>query len=245
VSVARVGAGTERIAELVADAAGSVPVVRLDSDSAAGRGAHGEILRRFDRFPAAILVGTQMVAKGHDFPEVGLGVVVDADAALRFPDFRAEERTFSLLAQLAGRTGRGERGGRVLVQTLAPTARPIVDAARHDAAGFLTGELERRRALRYPPYASLARVELTGVDEGRTEAAAADLAAALAPGLPPGVELLGPAPSWRRRGRHRRRLLLKGEGRGELADAIRDPLEAAARNRALRGITVAVDLDPQ
>ena len=245
VSVARVGAGTERIAELVAEAAGPVPVLRLDSDSAAGRGGHGEILRRFDRAPAAVLVGTQMVAKGHDFPEVVLGVVVDADAALRFPDFRAEERTFALLAQLAGRSGRGERGGRVLVQTLAPAARPVAAAARHDAAGFLAAELERRRELRYPPFASLARIELAAAEEPRADAAAAELAGALAAGLPSGFELLGPAPSWRRRGRHRRRLLLKGESRGVLADAIRDPLEAAARSRGLRGVAVAVDLDPQ
>jgi len=245
VSVARVGAGTERIAELVAEAAGPVPVLRLDSDSAAGRGSHGEILRRFDGEPAAVLVGTQMVAKGHDFPEVVLGVVVDADAALRFPDFRAEERTFALLAQLAGRSGRGERGGRVLVQTLAPAARPIAAAARHDAPGFLAGELERRRELRYPPFASLARVELAAADERRVDAAAAELAGALATALPTGFELLGPAPAWRRRGRHRRRFLLKGDGRVALADAIRDPLEAAARNRALRGVAVGVDLDPQ
>jgi primosomal protein N' (replication factor Y) len=243
VAVAQVGAGSERVSELVAEAAGNVPVMRLDADTASRRGAHGEILRAFDRAPAAILVGTQMVAKGHDFHEVVLGVVVDADASLRFPDFRAEERTFALLEQLAGRSGRGERGGRVLVQTLAPGARPIADAARHDAPGFLAAELERRRALRYPPFASLARIELAAAEERRVAAAAATLHGALAGQLPEGTELLGPAPSWRLRGRHRRRLLLKGPSRAELADAIREPLESAARG--LRGITVSVDLDPQ
>ena len=98
-----------------------LPVFRLDSDVAAGRGAHG-VLRRFDEADAGVLVGTQMVAKGHDFPDVTLGVVLDADATLRFPDFRAEERTFALVAQLAGRSGRGERGGRVIVQALDPAA---------------------------------------------------------------------------------------------------------------------------
>jgi primosomal protein N' (replication factor Y) len=243
VAVARVGAGTERVADAVARAVGSVPVMRLDSDTAAGRGAHFDILRRFDRASSGVLVGTQMVAKGHDFPEVVLGVVVDADGALRFPDFRAEERTFSLLAQLAGRSGRGERGGRVLVQTLAPSARPIADAARHDAPRFLEAELTRRRALGYPPFASLARIELADADEGRVEAAAAGLRGALDAALPAGVELLGPAPIWRLRGRHRRRLLLKGPSRAMLATAIRDPLEGAARG--LRGVTVSVDLDPQ
>ena len=106
-----------------------------------------------------MLVGTQMVAKGHDFPDVELGVVLDADATLRFPDFRAEERTFALIAQLAGRVGRGRRG-RVLVQTIAPEARAIVAAARHDSDGFLAGELERRDALGYPPFAHLVRIVL-------------------------------------------------------------------------------------
>ena len=115
---------------------------------------------------SGVLVGTQMVAKGHDFPDVVLSVVLDADATLRFPDFRAEERTFALVAQLAGRSGRGERGGRVLVQTLAPEAAAIRHAAAHDAEGFLAGELERRRALRYPPFSHLVRIELTSAEAG-------------------------------------------------------------------------------
>ena len=115
------------------------------------------MLDAFGRAPGGVLVGTQVVAKGHDFPDVALGVVVDADQTLRFPDFRAEERTFALVAQLAGRAGRG-RHGRVLVQTLDPTAPAIAHAARHDADGFLAGELARREALRYPPFASLIRV---------------------------------------------------------------------------------------
>src|SRR5687768_18138684 len=100
--------------------------------------------RDFERAPRGILLGTQMVAKGHDFPDVTLGVVIDADGTLRFPDFRAEERTFALVAQLAGRAGRGPGGGRVLVQTLDPGAASISAAARHDADGFLDGELARR-----------------------------------------------------------------------------------------------------
>ena len=123
-------------------------------------GGHLEILTRFQEADAGVLLGTQMVAKGHDFADVVLSVVLDADASLRFPDFRAEERTFALVAQLAGRSGRGEGGGRVLVQTLAPDAPAIEAAARHDTPGFLAGELERRRALRYPPFSHLVRVEV-------------------------------------------------------------------------------------
>src|SRR5204862_3173878 len=133
----RHGAGTERAADVIAEMAGEVPVFRLDSDAAAGSGAHARILAEFERAGAGVLVGTQMVAKGHDFPDVVLSVVLDADATLRFPDFRAEERTFALVAQLAGRSGRGDRGGRVLVQTLAPEAAAIRHAAAHDAPGLL------------------------------------------------------------------------------------------------------------
>ena len=101
-----------------------------------------------------------MVAKGHDFPEVTLSAILDADATLRFPDFRADERTFAMVAQLAGRSGRGEAGGEVIVQTLAPDAASIAHAARHDSAGFLAEEIERRRALRYPPFSHLVRIVL-------------------------------------------------------------------------------------
>ena len=121
-------------------------VFRLDADVP----NPGALLRRFEQAPRGILLGTQMVAKGHDFPDVTLGVVVDADSTLRFPDFRAEERTFALVAQLAGRAGRGAGGGRVLVQTLAPDAASIAAAARHDADGFLTASspVARRCATR-------------------------------------------------------------------------------------------------
>ena len=121
-----------------------------------------------------------MVAKGHDFPEVTLSAILDADATLRFPDFRAGERTFAMVAQLAGRSGRGAAGGEVIVQTLAPQAPSIVHAARHDSAGFLAGEIERRRALRYPPFSHLIRIVLKSEAEARLDEAAAMLAAALA-----------------------------------------------------------------
>ena len=145
VSVARHGAGTEQVERELEALVSPLPVLRLDTDTA--RHGGGDVLRRFDRAPAAVLIGTQMVAKGHDFPDVTLGVVLDADATLRFPDFRAEERTFALVAQLAGRSGRGEGGGRVVVQALDPDVRALRHAAEHDAEGFLAGELARREAL--------------------------------------------------------------------------------------------------
>ncbi len=143
------------LAGLVAgDPAGAATVA---SAPVASSGGVGTLLRRFQQSESGVLIGTQMVAKGHDFPDVTLGVVLDADATLRFPDFRSDERTFALIAQLAGRVGRGT-SGRVLVQTIAPSARAIAHAAQHDSDGFLEGELIRRRALGYPPFSHLIRI---------------------------------------------------------------------------------------
>ncbi len=144
----------------------------------------GAVLRRFEAAPSGVLIGTQMVAKGHDFRDVTLGVVLDADATLRFPDFRAEERTFALIAQLAGRVGRGGEG-RVLVQSMAPEARSIEHAARHDSDGFLAGELQRREALRYPPFSHLIRIVCAAVEFVPARAAAQALRERLR-SLPPG-----------------------------------------------------------
>ena len=136
VSLARHGLGTEQLGSELGPLVHPLPVFRLDADTAAGAGV-ASTLERFDAAPAGVLVGTQMVAKGHDFPDVTLGVVLDADSTLRFPDFRAEERTFALVAQLAGRSGRGSRGGRGVVQALDPEARALRHAAAHDTDGFL------------------------------------------------------------------------------------------------------------
>ncbi|HMC07209.1 MAG TPA: primosomal protein N' [Solirubrobacterales bacterium] len=245
VSLARHGAGTEQLASMLAEAIAPLPVFRLDSDSVAHVGAHAEILRGFDEADAGVLVGTQMVAKGHDFPDVVLSVVLDADATLRFPDFRAEERTFALVAQLAGRSGRGDRGGRVLVQTLAPEAAAIRHAAAHDAPGFLAGELARRRALSYPPFSSLVRIELAGPDAGAVRAASERVREALEGSLPRGTELLGPAPRFRLRGRHRRQLLLKAQERTATVAATREALERLSARRELGSVALSVDVDPQ
>jgi primosomal protein N' (replication factor Y) (superfamily II helicase) len=245
VTISRHGAGTERLERLLSELLAPLPVFRLDSDSAAGDGGHLEILTRFQDTDAGVLLGTQMVAKGHDFADVVLSVVLDADASLRFPDFRAEERTFALIAQLAGRSGRGEAGGRVLVQTLAPDAPAIAAAAHHDTPGFLAGELERRRALRYPPFSHLVRVEVTAGDAGDAERAAGELRSLIDDGLPEGTDLLGPAPRFRVRARHRRHLLLKATERAATVAAVRDAVERAGSGRALRGVALSVDVDPQ
>ena len=244
-TLSRAGVGTEQIEALLAERLGPMPVFRLDADTAGGRGAHARILAAFGEAESAVLVGTQMVAKGHDFPEVTLSAILDADATLRFPDFRAAERTFAMVAQLAGRSGRGSAGGNVIVQTLAPSAPSIVHAAGHDSAGFLAEEVERRRALRYPPFSHLTRIVLKAESEGRLEQAARELADALSPVLPDDTDLLGPAPMFRVRNRHRRRLLLKAADREATVTAVRDTVERLAADRSLRDVAISVDVDPQ
>jgi len=244
-TLSRAGAGTEQVEALLAERLAPMPVFRLDSDVAGDRGAGARVLDGFERAAAGVLVGTQMVAKGHDFPEVTLSAILDADATLRFPDFRAGERTFAMVAQLAGRSGRGEAGGGVIVQTLAPAAPSIAHAAAHDAPGFLAEEIERRRALRYPPFSHLIRVVLKAESEQRLDEAAGSLATLLAATLPGDAELLGPAPMFRVRNRHRRRLLTKSEDREGAVAATREAVERLAADRTLRDVAIGVDVDPQ
>jgi primosomal protein N' (replication factor Y) len=244
-TLSQAGAGTEQMEALLAEQLDPMPIFRLDSDTASGRGSHARILAGFGEADSAVLIGTQMVAKGHDFPEVTLSAIVDADATLRFPDFRAGERTFAMVAQLAGRSGRGEAGGEVIVQTLAPEAPSIAHAARHDSAAFLAEEVERRRLLRYPPFSHLIRVVLKSESEPRVDKASSVLAEALAETLPEDTDLLGPAPMFRVRNKYRRRLLTKAQDRDATVTAIRTAVERLAADRSLKDVAIAVDVDPQ
>jgi primosomal protein N' (replication factor Y) (superfamily II helicase) len=243
-AVARHGVGTERLQRELDEALGQIdfPIFRLDSDTAGGRGRVASVLGAFERAPAGILLGTQVVAKGHDFPDVTLGVVLDADATLRFPDFRAEERTFALIAQLAGRAGRGSKGGRVLVQTLDPGALSIRHAARHDADGFVAGELTRREALAYPPFAELVRIVCTSEQPG----AALQAAKAVTDHLDAGdAAVLGPAPLFRLRGRERAQVVVKATDGPAAIRAVGQAVERAAADKAHKHATFSVDVDPQ
>jgi primosomal protein N' (replication factor Y) len=259
-TVGRHGAGTERLQHDLAHVFddGRFPVFRLDADVVGDDDGVGTILRRFEAADCGVLIGTQMVAKGHDFPDVTLGVVVDADATLRFPDFRAEERTFALIAQLAGRVGRGS-DGRVLVQTIAPEARAIMHAARHNSGGFVAGELERRRALGYPPFCNLIRITCSATDGRAAQAAAAAVSARLrgafrgvpaAPIVGNGTldvapTVLGPAALFRLRGRERRVIVVKAAQRGPAAEAVGDAVQQVASSREHSGVSFGVDVDPQ
>src|SRR3954469_8297504 len=237
VSIARHGTGTERLSE---ELDVGLPVFRLDGDVA----DPAVVLAAFEGSPRGVLVGTQMVAKGHDFPDVDLGVVLDADATLRFPDFRAEERTFALVTQLAGRAGRGAAGGRVLVQTLAPDARSISLAARHDAETFVAGELKWRRALRYPPFSTLVRIVCSAPAGGGAAQAAPAAVRARLDGAAAGAAL-GPAPLFRLRGRERSQVVVKASERRAAVAAIDAAVQAVAGERRGRDVSFSVDVDPQ
>lgn len=235
-----VGAGTEKIAEKVKGRFPGVAVGILDRDTARTPAALLATLERFSRGEIQVLVGTQMVSKGHHFPQVTLTAVVNADNLLGFPDFRGAERTFQLLTQVAGRAGRGERPGRVVIQTYHPDHYAIAAAAQHDVKRFVEGELAYRRAFRYPPFYRMALVRF---EASREVAAirAAEHAAAQVPRRT-GLHLVGPtaAPIPRLRGRFRVHFLLLAKHRLLLREA----LEAVVGVRPPAGVRRVVDVDP-
>ena len=237
--LARIGAGTQKLERALAKQVPELEVIRLDADAVEKPEQLRDALERFARAERAVLVGTQMVAKGHHFAGVELAAVVDADTGLGLPDFRAEERTFQLLTQLAGRSGR-DAPGRVLVQTFQPDARAVTYAARHDVRGFLDGELERRRALGYPPYRHLVRILVSGPSLEDALRALDELKAGIGE-----AELLGPAPLLRLRGRHRAQLVGKTDRPRAVAMRAAQLLAAAAVPMRRAGLTAVVDVDPQ
>ena len=235
------GFGTERVEAEVRKTCPGARVARLDRDAIRKRGALSSLLSRFRDGAVDILVGTQMIAKGHDFPRVTLVGVVSADVGLGLADFRASERTFQLLTQVAGRAGRGEQLGEAIVQTLYPDHYSIQLACRQDFPAFYERELQFRRAMRYPPLMSL----VSAVVRSRTFAGAMDEAADIVERLriaDPGLRILGPAPAplGKLRGEYRAQLLIKGMNRKKIREALQSAL--AARPELQR--RVVVDVDP-
>jgi primosomal protein N' (replication factor Y) len=238
-----VGVGTEQVEEAVRALLPDARVARLDRDAVGSADDTAAVLARFARRELDVLVGTQMVTKGHDFPGVTLVGVVLADTALALPDFRAAERTFQLLTQVAGRAGRGAEGGRVIVQTFNPATRAVACAAAHDYAAFAERELEERRRQGWPPFARMLAVRVEGSDAGARRAAEA-LAHAARPVLQGEITLLGPAPAAieRIRGRSRWHLLF----RAPTPQALFRVHAALARvaHRPPGGAAVRFDMDP-
>lgn len=239
--LAEEGSGTERIEEVLAALFPNAKVERLDRDVAAGAKSE-KVLDRMRRGEIDILVGTQMVTKGHDLPEVTLVGVLDADAALSLPDFRAAERTFQLLVQVAGRAGRANKPGRVLIQTRQPEAAAIRYAVEHDVDGFIEQELVEREELQYPPYSRLGLVRCEGLNEDVTRRAAEQLAHVARAHRTQAVEVVGPsaAPIARVRNRYRYRFLLKSADR----QSLRQTLLAVLRSPLDPRVHRIVDVDP-
>ncbi len=242
---ALLGIGTERLEEEVRAAFPEARVARLDRDTAARRGTTESILDALREGRVDVVVGTQILAKGHDFPGVRVVGAVNADLGLHFPDFRAAERSFQLLTQVAGRAGRGNAPGRVVVQTHVPEHYALRAVVGHDYEGFYAEELTHRRALGYPPFGHLAHVLTSGPDEARTRRAAEDLAAAARHAAATGsVEVLGPAPAplARLRDRFRFQVLVKGSEAATVERAGRAAHGAATKLAA--PLRASVDLDP-
>ncbi|MBI1722687.1 MAG: primosomal protein N', partial [Gemmatimonadetes bacterium] len=241
------GVGTQQVEEFVAARFPEARISRMDVDTTSGKLAHHRILEAVARGDVDVLVGTQMIAKGLDFPRVTVVGVVDADVALNLPDFRSAERTFQLLTQVAGRAGRGPHGGRVIVQTRQPGHPAVRFAARHDVRGFAGGELEERRDPAYPPHVHLANC----VVSGKRERAVADTALAVAEWLralfraraAARVALLGPAPCpiARVREQWRWHFLLKSPDPARLTRLVG---YVAQRAPVLAGARLVVDRDP-
>lgn len=240
------GFGTERLEAEIQSRFPNVPMVRMDSDTMQRPGSHEAALNRFRSGEVKILLGTQMIAKGLDFPNVTLVGVINADTTLHFCDLRAAERTFQLVTQVAGRTGRGIKGGRVLVQTFSPDHYAIMAAIEHDYARFAAAELPGRQAHLYPPFASLIRL----IIRGESEVATSDFAELLGTRLRAAVEaaqmehrVLGPAPCpmAKLRGLFRYHILLSSPSGDKLRQAVRGVVDGT---EAVEGIQWVVDVDP-
>jgi primosomal protein N' (replication factor Y) len=237
------GLGTEKLEETLTSAFPSARVARLDRDVASGK-AIEKVIERVRAREVDILVGTQMVTKGHDLPLVTLVGVINADAALSLPDYRAAERAFQLMVQVAGRAGRGDAKGRVLVQTYAPEHHAIVFALQHDVDGFIERELVDRRELDYPPYSRMALLRFDAPDEAEVKRAAQHIALAVRDAAVPSVLVIGPAPApiERIRGRYRYRVMLRSRERSHLRRALQAAL--AARADLHRSVRCSLDVDP-
>lgn len=237
------GAGTQRVETELRELLPDTPIVRMDADTTTGKGGHERVLTEFESVSGGVLIGTQMVAKGLDYPDVALVGVLNADTTLHLPDFRSAERTYQLLSQVAGRAGRGDVSGRVIIQTYWPDHPAVRSASMHDPDSFYANEAVSRKELRYPPYGRLANVVVSGIDNGAVKQAAEQLAAELGSHPNADIEILGPctAPLARVKRQHRWQVLLRGPRDAALPEIVCGALE---RVRRVEGVSFAPDIDP-
>jgi len=247
------GLGTQRVEQEMSTLFPGIRVVRMDADATSAHGAHRDLFQTFERGEAQVLIGTQMVAKGLDFPRVTLVGVISADVSLHLPDFRARERTFQLLTQVAGRAGRGNLPGEVVVQTFSPEDPGILYSKTHDYEGFFRQEIEFRRALGYPPFNHLLRAVLAGENESNVARCAQDLGGALRQQVTAlkresqrQLEILGPAPSpiSKLKNRFRWQVILKGKQVQDLKSGMGSAVKEFYQYSATGGINLTLDLDP-
>ncbi len=240
------GTGTQRIEEEVASLFPEARIARMDSDSVRGRDAYDKLLGRVDRGEIDILLGTQMIAKGHDFPSVTLVGAVDADVGLNLPDFRSAEKTFQLITQAAGRAGRGDAAGEVVIQTMNPGHYAFRHSASHDYDGFYEEEIRYRRELGYPPFRRMIKIELKGAREKIVLESAAAAKNRIRHLLrDKGTTLLGPAPSpiAKVRGKYRYQLLLLSAKR-EVLRMLAVEARKVVEEKFGRQVQAIVDVDP-
>lgn len=250
-SIRHFGIGTQKVEEEAAKWFSDAKVARMDMDTTTRKGSHEKILNKFKEGKIDILVGTQMIAKGLDFPNVTLVGVITADTALNLPDFRAAERTFQLLTQVAGRAGRGENPGEVVVQSYNPEHYSILAAQKHDYRRFYHEEMLIRQALEYPPYSSLVRIVIYGTEENSVIRGAEVLAYNLRRIVTEqdlGIEepLLGPAPAplSKIRNRHRWQLCIRGKPGQLIRGLVRQAVDEVGKDSVFAGLGITVDVDP-
>ena len=245
-----VGIGTERLEQEIRSLFPETQVGRMDRDTTSRRRSHQQILKSLESGKTDILVGTQMIVKGHDFPNVTFVGVVSADTSLHFPDFRSSERTFQLLTQVAGRAGRGEVFGEVVIQTYNPDHYSILRAKDHDFIGFYQEEIQFRRALDYPPFSRLINFRLVGNSEKRTEAVSEEMGrigrSLLKRGYGKGIEILGPsaAPFSKMRGKFRWQMLSKGKSPKLLHQFAQEMAFRLEEETKGKGVNLDIDVDP-
>lgn len=237
------GVGTEKVEEEVLRIYPSARVARMDRDTTTAKGSHGRILQEFRERKADVLIGTQMVAKGLDFPNVTLVGVITADTAINMPDFRAAERTFQLLTQVAGRSGRGDQPGEVIIQTFSPDHYAVRAAIRHDYAAFYEQEIKYRKELNYPPFSRLANIICANESESAAKAQAEAVAHAVSSVKPRGVEVIGPSPApiARLKNQFRYHVALRAPLTAPVSEIVRSALELL-KPAGRRGLSI--DIDP-
>jgi primosomal protein N' (replication factor Y) len=239
-----IGFGTEKVEERFRYCFPDVPVEVLDRDSIRRKGELVRILDRFRRAETQALIGTQMLSKGHHFPGVTLTAVINADAILGYPDFRSSEKTFYLLTQVAGRSGRGELAGRVAIQSAFPNHYALQHVRNHDYDGFFASEIEFRKRFRYPPVTGMVAVLFRGEDLGKVEQAARNAGRTLEKesSAIPDLRIQGPAPAplARIKGVYRYQLLARSAKKA----ALRSAVDRAVNGARVGGVDVIVDVDP-